>query len=198
VHVLNRGNDRRTLFKHAHDYEDFLELMRHAASHDPLRILAYVLMPNHWHMVVWPESATQLSQYMQRLGTAHAARWRQRSGSNGEGHVYQGRYHAFVVESEQRYLNVVRYVEANPLRAGLVATAAAWRWSSLTERATATAPLVVEGPVPLPPNWPQQVDLSVPADVLADFRGRLQRIHRAAWQPTRHHPVKITLSGFLL
>jgi putative transposase len=185
MHVVNRGNDRRTLFSAAPEYDEFVELMRHAAGRRPLRILAYVLMPNHWHMVVWPQQATQLSQYLQLLGTAHSARWRHRRRTTGEGHVYQGRYHAFLVESERQYFNVLRYVEANPVRAGLVTDALDWRWSSLAERATARPELIVPGPLPLPSGWSSLVQEEVPPDDLADIRRRLQRIHRAAWQPSR-------------
>jgi putative transposase len=184
--VINRGNDRRTLFCDASEYDAFLELMRHTAGRRPLRILAYVLMPNHWHMVVWPERTSQLSQYLQLLGTAHAARWRLRRRTSGQGHVYQDRYHAFVVESERQYFNVLRYVEANPVRAGLVRDVAGWRWSSLTERGMACPDLIVPGPLPLPSGWPALVQQAVPPSDLDDIRQRSGRIHRAAWQPTRH------------
>lgn len=188
LHVINRGNDRRTLFRDAAEYDEFLALMRHAAAREPLRVLAYVLMPNHWHMVVWPEAGVQLSRYLQLLGTAHSARWRWRSGTTGEGHVYQGRYHAFLVESERQYFNVLRYTEGNPVRAGLVAAAEDWRWSSLWERHTGDRDLISTGPIPLPTGWTELVNLPIPGETIADLRERTQRPHRPAWQPARHGP----------
>lgn len=187
LHVINRGNDRRTLFGDASIYEEFLGLMQHAHAREPLRLLAYVLMPNHWHFVVWPESGEQLSRHLQRLCTSHAARWRWRAGQTGEGHVYQGRYHAFIVESERNYFNVLKYVEANPVRAGLVAKASDWLWSSLSER-QAEPRFLSEGPLPLPPDWTEVVNSEMPPDVLADLRDRTRRAHRLAWTPDRGKP----------
>lgn len=185
IHVINRGNDRRGLFHTPAEYDEFQWLMRHAMGREPLRLVAYVLMPNHWHMVAWPETSTQLSRYLHLLCSAHAARWRRRAGSAGQGHVYQDRFHAFIVESERHYYHVLRYVEANPLRAGLVETAAEWAWSSLAERRERRGDLIVPGPLALPDRWPDLVDQTMPASVLADLRDRTRRVHRAAWQPPR-------------
>jgi putative transposase len=186
IHVINRGNDRRRLFDAAAEYDEFRSLMRHALAREPVRLVAYVLMPNHWHLVAWPEAGTQLSRFLHLVCSAHAARWRWRAGSTGQGHVYQDRCHAFIVESERQYYNVLRYVEANPLRAGLVATATAWTWSSLAERCESRAELIVPGPLALPDRWADIVDLTMPADVLEDLRDRTRRLHRAAWQPKRY------------
>ena len=92
LHVVNRGNDRRTLFAGDDDYRAFLRLMLCALSATSLRVLAYVLMPNHWHLVVWPETPAQLSSFMLRLTGAHAAIVRSLTATQGSGHVYQGRY----------------------------------------------------------------------------------------------------------
>jgi putative transposase len=149
--------------------------MRHAWDRVPLRLVGYVLMPNHWHLLVWPDSATQVSQYLHLVTGAHAARWRWRAGRVGEGHVYQDRYHAFVVESERQYFNVLRYVEANPVRAGLVTTATDWLWSSLAERQSGIPDLITPGPFPLPAGWVELVDQAVPPDVLFAFRENTRR-----------------------
>lgn len=190
LHVVNRGNDRRALFHDAAEFDAFLALMRRAASRTPLRILAYALMPNHWHLVVWPESSTQLSRYLQGLCTAHAARWRRLAGSVGEGHVYQDRFHAFVIETERQYFHVLRYVEANPARAGLVRSAAEWPWTSLRERESGTADIVAPGPLALPPGWAQLVDESLPAPVLEEFRSRHRTTFRPAWRRPAQRPAR--------
>jgi putative transposase len=120
LHVVNRGNDRRRLFTTDCEYAAFLVLIRRVARDYPLHLLAYVLMPNHWHLVVWPEEPQGVPRFLQRLTGAHAARLRRESRTVGEGHVYQGRYFAVQLESEIQLLRTLRYVEANPVRARLV------------------------------------------------------------------------------
>jgi len=150
VHVVNRGNDRRRLFAFRGDYESFLGILSSAQRREQLELLAYVVMPNHWHLVAWPASVQQLSRFMQRVTSAHAAIVRTHSHSTGQGHIYQGRYHATVVGTDEQLLRTLRYVEANPMRAGLVGRAEFWRWSSLDER-LGSPRLIVEPPVSLPP-----------------------------------------------
>lgn len=173
VHVVNRGNDRRRLFAFRGDYDTFLGLLASTQRREGLRILGYVVMPNHWHLVGWPESVEQLSRFMQRLTSAHAAIVRTHSHSTGHGHIYQGRYHATVVTGDKQLLQTLRYIEANPVRAGLVGRAELWRWSSLDER-LGSARLITEPPVPLPPPaaW---VDLVNAPQAEVDRPGRPRR-----------------------
>jgi putative transposase len=153
VHVLNRRTDRRRLFENSRDYEHFLWLVAKTKRSEPVRIIAYGIMPNHWHFVLWPDSPLQISRFFHRLTGAHAASIRLRSGTVGEGHIYQDRFRDFVVESEYYYYQVLRYVEANPLKASLVKRAENWRWSSLSERLGLSRALVEPGPLPLPDRW---------------------------------------------
>ena len=88
-------------------------------------------MPNHWHLVLWPTLDGQLSEYMRLLTLTHTQRWHAHYQSAGSGHLYQGRFKSFIVESDAYLLIVCRYVEQNPLRAKLVRRAEDWRWSSL-------------------------------------------------------------------
>jgi putative transposase len=111
--------------------------------------LAYVLLPNHWHLVVWPTTCEELSEFMHYLTGLHAMRFRRVTGTSGLGHVYQGRFRAYVIDRDVRYARTIRYVEANPVRAGLVHRAEDWRWSSLHERRLNSRRLTA-GPVPLP------------------------------------------------
>lgn len=165
VHVVNRGNDRRRLFAFNGDYESFVGILAATQRREGLRLLGYVVMPNHWHLVAWPESLQQLSRFMQRVTSAHAAIVRTHSHSTGHGHVYQGRYHATVVGTDMQLLRTLRYVEANPVRAGLVERAEFWRWSSLDERLGGCR-LITEPPVPLPPvaTWLGLVNVPLSAD----------------------------------
>lgn len=160
-HVVNRGNERRALFHGPDNYDDFLYLVERTLREIPLRVLAYALMPNHWHFVVWPANAPELSQFMHRVTAAHAARIRYETATIGLGHVYQNRFRAFAIEQDDRYVQTVRYVEANPLRARLVDSAEKWRWSSLFERLSRPR-LIVDGPVALPPpqTWCELVNVA--------------------------------------
>lgn len=163
LHIINRGNDRRALFSSDGEYAKFLVLIRRAARHHPVRILAYVLMPNHWHLVVLPVECEHVSRFLQRFTGAHATRLRRVTRTVGEGHVYQGRYHAVALESRIRLLRTIRYVEANPVRAGLVERAEDWRWSSLAER-LGTPLLISATPLELPPlpDWVRMVNMPSP------------------------------------
>jgi putative transposase len=165
VHVVNRGNDRRRLFAFRGDYDVFMGILAATQRREGLRLLGYVVMPNHWHLVAWPESVQQLSRFMQRVTSAHAAIVRTHSHSTGHGHVYQGRYHATVVGTDGQLVRTLRYVEANPVRAGLVARAEFWRWSSIDERLGACR-LITDPPTPLPPveTWLGLVNTPLSAD----------------------------------
>ncbi len=174
-HVINRGNDRRCLFASPDDFAEFLGLMARAKGHCPIRVLAYCAMPNHWHLVLWPKQPQAMAAFLHRLCTAHSIRWRQSTGTVGQGHVYQHRYHAFLIESETYYFRALRYVEANPLRAGLVRSAAEWPWSSLAERRGAERGILDPGPLPLPKNWLDQVDACLSPEEIDDFHRRLRK-----------------------
>jgi REP element-mobilizing transposase RayT len=91
-HVLNRGVARMLLFEEATDYEAFEQVLRETLGESPLRVCAYALMPNQWHLLVWPASDGELAAFMQRLTVTHVRRWQQYRGYAGLGHVCQGRY----------------------------------------------------------------------------------------------------------
>jgi putative transposase len=126
----------------------------------PIRICAYCCMPNHWHFVLWPERDGDLSTFMQRMANMHTQRWQRAKLRVGYGHLYQGRFKSFPVEGDDHFYTVVRYVERNALRAGLVKRAEDWRWGSLHQRAgKAREPLLSDWPLPQPPDWVEQVNL---------------------------------------
>ena len=133
-HVLNRGNDRRDLFDDRGDFEAFLRVMRETQDRFAMRILAYCLMSNHWHLLLWPVEDGDLGAFMQRLTTTHVRRWHLHRHSVGLGHLYQGTYKSFPAEGDDHFFTVARYVERNALRANLVKKAEKWLWSSLAQR----------------------------------------------------------------
>jgi putative transposase len=148
-HVLNRGNGRRTIFHKDGDFAAFVKLLRQAGERTPVRLLAYCLMPNHFHLVLWPRADGELSDHMMWLFTAHVRRYHQHYHSSG--HVYQGRFRSFPIQDDDHLLTVLRYVERNPVRAGLVEAAQDWRWSSAS--GPIGGPLLEPGPVPRPDGW---------------------------------------------
>jgi putative transposase len=129
-HVLNRSARRSRLFFEPADYLEFEGVLAVALRKFNVRLLAYCVMPNHWHLVLWPE-ADDLPRFMHWLTLIHARQWHDSKGSNGQGYVYQDRYRAIPVQGDNHLLTLIRYVERNPLRAGLVERAENWRWSSL-------------------------------------------------------------------
>jgi putative transposase len=157
-HVLNRGNERQRLFFEAADYKAFLAVLRSTSIDKAMDLLAYCVMPNHWHLVVKPGDTDALSAYMHDLTGTHALRWRRHHRSTSPGHVYQGRFKSFPIVSGQHLLAVLRYVEANPVRAGLTKDAGAWRWSSHTKHACAEAPSLASWPWAKPSNWSAQLN----------------------------------------
>lgn len=156
-HVLNRGNARAAIFHKGGDYRAFLKVLAEVARAVALRPLAYCLMPNHFHLVAWPEGDGDLGRSLHRLLTAHVRRYHAHYHSSG--HVWQGRFKAFPVQEDEHLLTVVRYVERNPLRAGLVGRAEDWPWSSLYGRARGEpADFLTPGPVPGGAGWVEAVN----------------------------------------
>ena len=134
-HALNRANARSQLFDGDGDYAAFERALAAALALVPsMRLLCYCLMPNHWHLVLWPRGDGDLARFMQRLTVTHVRRWHEHRGTTGHGHLYQGTYKSFPVQRDEHFLILCRYVERNPLRAGLVRRAQDWRWSSLWRR----------------------------------------------------------------
>ena len=123
-HILNRGNARATVFHKPDDYEAFVDMMAEASVRTPMRILAYCLMPNHFHLALWPRDDGDLSRWMHWLMTTHVRRYLRHYRSSG--HVWQGRFKAFPTQEDEHLLTLLRYIERNPLRARLVGRAEDW------------------------------------------------------------------------
>jgi putative transposase len=116
-------------------------------------------MPTHFHLLIWPQTDTQLPLFMHWLTGTHARWYRERTETVGQGAVYQGRYKAIPVQTDNHFLRVARYVERNPLRAGLVSRAQDWRWSSLWHRDVAwTRFPLAKWPIAWPADWIEHVN----------------------------------------
>src|SRR5438876_1781806 len=146
-HALNRAVARLPLFQKDEDYRAFERVLAEALLKHPTRILAYCLMPNHWHFVLWPEQDDEITAFLRWLTHTHTQRWHAHYHSAGTGHLYQGRFKAFPIEADEHLYAVLRYVERNALRAGLVERAEDWRWGSLWRRRYGEVDLLHPWPV---------------------------------------------------
>jgi putative transposase len=155
---MNRASGRGKLFHDDGDYAAFERVLAEAVARFAVRLCAYCLMPNHWHLVLWPRKDGELSRFMQWLTMTHTQRLHARRHSAGRGHVYQGRFKSFAAQRGEHYLALCRYVERNALRANLVGRAQDWRWCSLWRRERSSqapdeGPVLSEWPVERPADW---------------------------------------------
>jgi putative transposase len=149
------------IFEKPDDYDAFERILEEAAERVDMRVLAWCVMPNHWHMTLWPRADGDLSRFVAWLSLTHTQRWHAHRHDVGTGHVYQGRFKSFVVESDEHLWTVCRYVERNALRANLCRRAEDWRWSSLwrvVHGDEAARALVAAWPVARPRDWTSRVN----------------------------------------
>jgi putative transposase len=165
-HALNRGNNRSPVFGAAEDYRAFLKALAQTQQRYPFRLYGYCLMTNHFHLLLEPEPGQSISRILQSLTVAHTWRYHRTHGTVG--HVWQGRFRSPVVQSDAHALTVLRYVEANPLRAGMVRD---HPWSSYPARGEGRQDLLLSEL----PSW---------ADVAASAEAR-----QAYWRALVHTPL---------
>ncbi len=172
-HVLNRAVARLPLFRKQEDFAAFERVLIEAHEQTPIRILAWCLMRNHWHFVLWPREDGELTRFVRWLAHTHAMRWHVAHRTVGRGHLYQGRFKSFPVQADDHSLTVCRYVERNALTAGAVDRAEAWRWGSLWARRSGGAELrglLSDWPVERPRDWLRQVNAAMTAKELERVR----------------------------
>ena len=172
-HVLNRGVAKQQLFFKDEDYLAFESVVAETLEKRPMRILAYCLMPNHWHFVLWPENDGDLGRFMQRLTITHVTRWQKHYNRVGDGHVYQSRYKSFPIETDDYYYQAMRYVERNALRANLVKKAELWQYGSLWINQFGTAEhqaMLSAWPLPRPRKWLDYVNEPASEKELEEIR----------------------------
>ena len=175
-HVMNRAAKRVQLFDANSDYIAVEGLLLKAKMATGIRLLDYCIMPNHFHFILWPKAASQMSQFMRRFTGAHAQFWQTAKCSTGSGAVYQGRYKAIPVQTGQHFYNVCRYVERNPLRAGLVTRAEEWPWSGLWRRLHGEhVDLLDPWPIPCPHDWLQTLNAPAEASDVENVQSAIRR-----------------------
>ena len=175
-HVLNRGNGRLHLFHKDEDFEAFERVLAEGLERYPVDLLTYCLMGNHWHLVLRPRHDDALSGLMRWVGVTHVRRHHRHYRTRGGGHLYQGRFKSFPVQEDFHFLRLCRYVEANPLRAGLVPRAEDWPWSGLRARSERGKPFrLATWPVDRPRNWLAAVNEEHSEDDLKPLRISVNR-----------------------
>jgi len=177
-HALNRGNARSTIFHKDRDYEAFEQILHEGLQRYEVDLLAYQLMPNHWHLVLRPHKDGGMSNLLRWVTGTHTMRYHAHYHTSGAGHVYQGRFKSFPCQNDEHFYVMCRYVERNALRGGLVARAEEWRWGSLwrwLQRSEPEPKLLSPWPMARLSNWINRVNEPLGERELAAVRQSVRR-----------------------
>lgn len=127
-HVIQRGNNRQAIFSSVADYQTLLALLEEYAKKFSVAIHAYVLMSNHFHLLATPQTADGLPQMMQAVGRRYVRYFNDRQKRSGT--LWEGRYKSTLIQSDRYLMACMAYIDLNPVRAGLVAHAGDYPWST--------------------------------------------------------------------
>ncbi len=172
-HIINRGNGRQDVFHKEQDYRSFLERMEESVRRYSIKLYAYCLLANHFHLLVSPVRADDLSKWMQWFMTSHVRRYHKHYGTSG--HVWQGRFKSFIVQDDANLITGTRYIEGNPVRVAIVSSAMDWRWSSHCDRVNEKEGMLSQLPVKLPCDWTKYVDEPITDNELEKLRRSVNR-----------------------
>ena len=164
-HIIGRGLKPKPIFRSEVDYQEFNAVLSQAVERLEPRLLAYCVLPKHWHLVLTPRKDGDLSKLMGWLTTTHSARWHAKPRRAGTGGLYERRFRSFPVQDNVQLLDILRFVEAHPHRTGLVESVNDWRWSSACRRdieSEDSLPILSSPPVPLPHDWSDQLSVDMP------------------------------------
>ena len=160
-HALNRGNERRRIFRKDEDFEAFIRILHEGLEKYPLELFSFTLMPNHWHLVLRPAKDGQMGRFLRWVSATHTLRHHGHYQRHGYGHLYQSRFKSFPIQDDSHFYVVCRYVERNPLRADMVESAQDWRFGSLFRWNQPIEPkpkLLSKWPIARLPNWNDRVN----------------------------------------
>jgi len=133
VHIIQRGNDRQACYYSKDDYQFYLDCLAHACARYGVKLHAYVLMTNHVHLLMTPVVADAVSRVMQSLGRRYVRRVNSRYGRTGT--LWESRHQSSLVDADDYLLACYRYIELNPVRAGMVINPGDYPWSSYRHNA---------------------------------------------------------------
>ena len=172
-HVVNRGNDRQTIYQHHFDYAVFIELLADAGRRFAVKNYGFCLMPNHFHLLVEPLKQDELSAFMQWVTCRYACHFRTETETLGHGHVFQRRFWSAPARDDEAFLATLRYIEANPVRSRRAETADLWPWSSFIARSDGGRKILAPLPVSLPSNWSELVNRQQDLQTVSKIREEL-------------------------
>ena len=174
-HIINRGNGKQQIFHSTSDYRAFVSWVIQGKNKHNIHLHAFCLMPNHFHFLLQPMIGTNLSKYMHWVMDKHIHNHRRIH--NTVGHIWQGPYKDFIIQEDRHYINVLRYIEGNPVRAALAKSASDWIWSSHRERIgfSSEGKFLNDGPLSLPNDWKTFVDSPLAANELTKIRYSVKR-----------------------
>lgn len=203
-HVLNRAVGKATIFTTPGEYQSFMDILADAKEEIGMRILAFTLMPNHWHLELYPKEDGDMGLFMHRLTNAHTRRVHADTGTTGTGPLYQGRYKSFMIENDVHLLTVAKYIERNPVRAKLVKKCEDWRWGSAWLREHGTPKQIAthldDFPIDTPRDyrlWTNTSDQEHDLDQLRNAVRRGTPFGRESWveRMVKEHDLQATVRG---
>jgi len=177
-HALNRGNDRKAIFKKPEDYEAFIRILDEGLRKYPVELFSFTLMPNHWHLILRPQMDGQMGRLLRWVSATHTLRCHGHYHRHGYGHLYRSRFKSFPVQSDGHFYAVCRYVERNPVRARMVNSAEDWPHGSLHRwcQGSELAPQILSPwPIPRLRNWVKRVNEPLSAKELETMRTCVNR-----------------------
>lgn len=172
-HILNRAIMRLRIFNTDKEYERFEKIIERAAEKIGMRIVAYVIMPNHWHFLLYPKEDGDLGLFVHQISNTHTRQVKSRTKTIGTGPLYQGRYKSFIIQQDDHFLAVLKYIERNPVRSGLVINAEDWRWGSAWHRVYGVPEqkrFLADSPVELPANYRRWINSPESSKELEEIR----------------------------
>jgi len=197
-HILNRANARLPIFFKEEDYKMFETILEDACTAYDMRLLAYCLMPNHFHLVLHTRRDGDLQKFMQWVTLTHTQRWHTKNKTVGTGHLYQGRYKSLLAQDDAHLLGLIRYVERNPLRAKLVKNLDNWKFSSYWRRKHGTGNqkrILTEWPVDMPKDYETFIHEPMTIEELEKIRDAVQhrQVHGSdQWTVSMQKKYKIS------
>jgi len=177
-HALNRGNDRNAIFKKPEDYDAFIRILDEGLKKYSVELFSFTLMPNHWHVILRPQKDGQMGRLLRWVSATHTLRYHGHYHRHGYGHLYQSRFKSFPVQGDEHFYVVCRYVERNPLRANLVASAEDWPYGSLYRWCQRPEPMpkfLSKWPIPRLRDWLSRVNAALTEKELDAMRTSVNR-----------------------
>ena len=184
VHVLNRSVRKLSIFLRPQDYRAFLKVLEEGLARYPVRLVAYCVLSNHWHLVLGPDGTGALIRFMQWVTATHAIRWQRQHHLRGQGQLYQGRYHSIGLERPSDLVHACRSVERTAMQSRLVRRAQDWPWCSLAERLqpSASLPLVAASYL-MSSAWVDYVNTETPRERSGAVRASVLGVDDVAEDP---------------